>query len=397
MFSRRSDWGTEPNALQQALEAHRRAGHPVIDLAISNPSAVGLRYPDAFYARLVDARSAVYEPAPLGLDGARAAVAGYYRERGCACALEQVWLCASTSEAYANLLALLCDPGDAVLVPRPGYPLLDFIADLAGVRLAPYALAYDGRWHVDRASLGQALAREPRARALVCIAPGNPTGHYLSRDELGLVGSLCAEREMALIVDQVFADYPLRDDLERVEHGVGSLDRARCLAFVLSGLSKVALLAQLKLAWGVACGPRDLVARALERLSFVTDTFLSAATPVQLALPAILEAAPGLQARLRERLRANLAALRSRVRGSPLDALDVEGGWSAILRLPALPDWSDERMALRLLERAHVWAQPGALFDLDGGHLVVSLLCDPATFEEAIEHVVREVSLLAEG
>jgi hypothetical protein len=389
MFSRRTRWETEPNPLSRALTAHRQAGRPLLDLTVSNPTAVGLRYPASFYAGLADARSAGYEPEPLGLASARRAVAEYSRARGGSCEPESVWLCASTSEAYAWLLALLCDPGDAVLVPRPGYPLLDWIADLSGARLLPYPLRYDGSWWLDVEALRAALAREERARAIVCIAPGNPTGHYLDSKELSALEDLCLARGLALVVDEVFSDYPLREGADRVAHAAG---RRRCLTFVLSGLSKVAALPQLKLAWGLACGPgADL---ALARLAFVADTFLSAATPVQLALPAILAAAPEMRDRIRARTRANLAALRRELASTPVAPLDAEGGWSAILRLPALPDWSDERFALRLLERAGVLVHPGALFDLEGCHLVLSLLCEPEILVRGARRIACEAEAL---
>ncbi len=388
-FSRRTRWETEPNALTRAVRAHRAAGRTLLDLTVSNPTAVGLRYAPPFYAGLVDARSADYEPEPLGLASARQAVADHSRARGGSGDPDSVWLCASTSEAYAWLLALLCDPGDAVLVPRPGYPLLDWIADLSGARLVPYPLLYDGSWWLDVAALRAALAREERARAIVCIAPGNPTGHYLAGPELRALEDLCLERGLALVVDEVFADYPLREDPDRVAHAAGP---RRCLTFVLSGLSKVAALPQWKLAWGLACGPG--ADAALERMAFVADTFLSAATPVQLALPAILAAAPAMQERIRARTRANLAALRRELAATPLAPLDAEGGWSAILRLPALPDWSDERVALRLLERAGVLVQPGALFDLEGCHAVLSLLCEPEILVGGVRRITREVEVL---
>jgi hypothetical protein len=389
MFSRRTRFETEPNDLTRALAAQRRAGTPFLDLTVSNPTAVGLRYPPAFYAALVDERSACYEPEPLGLAGARRAVADWANAHGGGIGLESVWLCASTSEAYAYLLALLCDPGDAVLVPRPGYPLLDWVAGLSGVRLAPYPLRYQGGWWIDVAELRAALAREERARAVVAIAPGNPTGHYLAADELHALEETCLERDLALVVDEVFSDYPLREDPARVASAAGP---RRCLCFVLSGLSKVAALPQLKLAWGLACGPGSQ--DALERLAFVADAFLSAATPVQLALPRILASAPAMQERIRARTRANLASLRRELAGTPLALLDVEGGWSAILRLPALPGWSDERLAVRLLERAGVLVHPGALFDLDGCHAVVSLLCEPDALACGVRRIARESEAL---
>jgi hypothetical protein len=359
VFSRRTAWVAEPDAAAPAA----------LDLTVSNPCAVGLVYPPAFYRGLADERSAAYEPASLGLASARAAVADYYAARGAAVDLADLGLCASTSEAYRDLLDLLCDPGDAVLVPQPGYPLLRVIAELAGVELVAYPLVFDGRWSLDPDGLDAALAAAPRARAVVAVAPNNPTGSYLRADELAALDARCAARGLALIVDEVFWDYPLapvpRDS---------PVDAPRAaLTFVLSGLSKVAALPQLKLAWWLARGPAALVRAAQARLDIVADTFLSAATPVQLALPAILAAAPAMQAQISARTRDGLARVRAALADTAASVLPVEGGWLALVRLPAV-GLDDVDWAARLLARG-VRVQPGHLYDLHGPpHLAVSLL-----------------------
>ncbi|HXZ85323.1 MAG TPA: pyridoxal phosphate-dependent aminotransferase [Myxococcota bacterium] len=377
MFSRRTDWDPSPNALARALASRRAAQRGVVDLTTTNPTQVGLGHPPSFFAGLVDPGAASYEPEPMGLRRARGEVAEYYRARGCACDESAVWLCASTSEAFAYLLALSCDPGDAVLVPRPGYPLLDYLAALSGVRLLHYPLRYDGRWRVDRGALEEALRGEARVRAIFATSPGNPTGAVLSPVELAELESSCAERELVLVVDEVFADYPLAPDAVFTGSALGP---RRCLCFVLSGLSKVALLPQLKLGWGVACGPAPRVERALERIALIADSFLSVSTPSQLALGPALAAAPALQRRVRARTRANLAALRGALEGSAGSVYGSEGGWAAIVRLPAVAGLDDEGWALALLERAGVLVHPGGLYDLDGCHAVVSLLGEPEPF-----------------
>ncbi len=389
VFSRRTEWELSPNALTRALASRRAAGESVVDLTISNPTAVGLRHPPAFFAGLVDSASASYEPEPFGLIRAREEVAAYYRARGSACDPAALWLCASTSEAFDYLLALLCDPGDAVLVPRPGYPLLDHLAALSGVRLVPYPLRFDGRWHVDLAALREAVRGEPRVRAIFATSPGNPTGAVLRPAELSVLEAVCAERELALVVDEVFADYPLGSDRAPIPSALGP--RA-CLCFVLSGLSKVALLPQWKLAWGATCGPRPLVERALERLALIADTFLSVSTPAQLALPRIFAAVPELQARVRARTSANLTALVSALSGGAGSVCTGAGGWAAVLRLPALAGLDDEAWALALLERAGVLVHPGALYDLDGCHCVVSLLPESELFAAGSGALAREVA-----
>jgi len=389
VFSRRTEWELSPNALTRALASRRAAGGSVVDLTITNPTAVGLRHPPALFTGLVDPASASYEPEPFGLFRAREEVAAYYRARGSAYEPGAIWLCASTSEAFLHLLALLCDPGDAVLVPRPGYPLLDYLAALSGVRLIPYPLRFDGRWQVDLAELQELVRGEPRARAIFATSPGNPTGAVLGPGELSQLEALCAERELALVVDEVFGDYPLGSERGPIPSALGP--RA-CLCFVLSGLSKVALLPQWKLAWGATCGPRPLVEHALERLALVADTFLSVSTPAQLALPRIFAAVPELQARVRARTNANLAALARALAGGAASLCAGEGGWAAVVRLPALAGLDDEGWALALLERTGLLVHPGALYDLDGCHCVVSLLPEPETFAAGSAALAREVA-----
>jgi hypothetical protein len=389
VFSRRTQWELSPNALTRALASRRAAGGSVVDLTITNPTAVGLRHPPSFFAGLVDSESASYEPEPLGLFRAREGVADYYRARGSACDPNAVWLCASTSEAFGYLLALLCDPGDAVLVPRPGYPLLGYLASLSGVRLVHYPLRFDGRWHIDLAELRRLVRAEARVRAVFATSPGNPTGAVLAPEELSALEALCAESELALVVDEVFADYPLGEGSERIASALGP--RA-CLCFVLSGLSKVALLPQWKVAWGVACGPKSRVEPALERIALIADTFLSVSTPAQLALPRIFAATPESQARVRSRTNANLAALRAALAGRAVTVCAGEGGWAAVLRLPELAGLDDEAWALALLESAGVLVHPGALYDLEGCHCVVSLLPEPESFAAGCAALAREVT-----
>jgi aspartate/methionine/tyrosine aminotransferase len=362
----------------------------VLDLTVSNPTAVGFTYPDTFYRSLVDEQCARYEPAAMGLAAARAAVADYYRRRELSVDPSHVWLCASTSEAYSHLIALLCDPGDAVLVPRPGYPLLGYLADIAGVRLVHYDLRYDGHWHIDLAALERAVSDTERLRVVVAVNPGNPTGHYLGEEELVALEDGCTRSGSALVVDEVFADYPVSPRPRHVAHVFG--ERA-CLCFVLSGLSKVAALPQLKLSWTAACGPRELVAQALERVEIIADTFLSASTPTQLALPRLLRAADAMQERIRRRTHANLEALRARLAGSPCDVLEVEGGWTGLVRVPAVEDLDDLGWAMRLLEYEHTLVQPGYLFDLDDPpHLAVSLLCETHFVESGGDALRRAVT-----
>lgn len=404
MFSRRTAW---PPADEPAL----CGGPGVLDLTVSNPTAVGLLHPPDLYASLGDPAIAAYDPDPLGLPLARAAVADYYRARhpGLGLELADICLLAGTSEAYAHLLAILCDPGDVVLVPQPGYPLLPMLADLAHVELRPYPLHYDGAWSIDLDALAAAV--DPRTRAIVLVAPNNPTGNYLTRAEIAAVDALAAARGLAVLVDEVFFDYPLKPVPGDTPSGPGHLPQAgpqprppspidgspAALTFVLSGLSKVAALPQLKLAWAVARGPAPLVREAMRRLELVADAYLSASTPVQRAAPALLAAAPRLQAELGARTRANLERLRRACAGTSLSVLDVDAGWTALVRLPRIVDDGGRGWARELL-RAGVLTQPGELYELPPAHLALSLITPEPEFAAGLDRLTDAVArVLASG
>ncbi|PRQ06740.1 pyridoxal phosphate-dependent aminotransferase [Enhygromyxa salina] len=387
MFSHRTAWDASPNRLAHARLHHQSCGRTALDLSCSNPTTLDLAYDEDFYAELFDARAMAYEPEPFGLRAGREAVANqYYGRRGMRISDERVCLTASTSESYAHLLALLCDPGDVILVPSPSYPLLDYLAELARVELVCYPINYDGHWWVDTAALAELVRRYgSRVKAVVCVAPNNPTGSYLTHEELDAIESLCTNADLALIVDEVFSDYPLYPGPRRVGSVVGERE---CLTFVLSGLSKVAALPQFKLAWTVACGPDEMVRPALARLSIIADTYLNVSTPVQHALPKIFEASEPMQSRIRRRMLSNLETLDAAIKDSPISRLRVEAGWSTIIRLPHLGELDDEGWVLRMLERIDLWAQPGSLYDMQGCHLVLSLLTPPHQLAEGLSRVV---------
>ncbi len=387
VFSSRTGWDLSGSAWARALEARRAAGGPLLDLAESNPTRCGLRWPPGALAEaLAHPDAAAYQPDPLGLPAARRAVAAYLAERGAPVEPERVLLTASTSEAYALLWKLLCDPGDEVLAPAPSYPLLDLLCELESVRLVRYPLRYDGEWHLDRQALAAAVG--PRTRAVVASSPGNPTGALLSAEELAFLEELCAERRLALVGDEVFAD-TARGPAASVA-GV-----RRCLAVHLSGLSKVCGLPQLKVGWMALAGPASLVEAARARLEVAADTWLSVSGPSQLALPRLLAARRRFLDPLRERLEANRARLEVRARGAPFTVLRSGGGWSAVLRIGETVD--EEQAALRLLEDGVV-VQPGFLYDFERpGQLVLSLLPAPETFTEGVERTARRLAALAEG
>jgi len=384
MFSRRTAWTTSPSPFTAAIADARASGRELLDLSVSNPTTVDLLHPPSLYRVVGDPDNARYEPASRGLSCARRAVADYYRsQRGLTLDPSRICLSASTSEAYAAAFSILADPGDTILIPSPSYPLLGFLADLAAITLVPYQLAYDGAWHVDRADLRERLAAAPRARAIVAIAPNNPTGNYLDPATLATLDTLAAERSLALIVDEVFFDYPLAAGPH-----ASPLDGPReALTFTLSGLSKIAALPQMKLAWTVVSGPPALIGAALSRLEIVHDTYLSASTPTQRAAPALLAAAPAIQRSIRARLRANLKNLKNSCRGSALTPCAVEGGWTALVRLPRV-GLDDLEWARLLLARAGVIAQPGYFFDLETPHLALSLLSPEATFRRGVDRLL---------
>lgn len=384
MFSSRSSFDLSPNPLALALARARAASRPLLDLTESNPTRAGIPYAgEAILGALAAPGALVYEPSPFGLAAAREAVARDLASFGPAVDPARVLLTASTSEAYAFVFKLLCDAGDEVLVPVPSYPLFEHLARLEGVRAVPYRLAYDGAWHVDVDSARRAITA--RTRALVVVSPNNPTGSYLKRTELEALASL----GLPIVSDEVFARYPLRDDPGRARSALEAAGAP--LVFALGGLSKLAALPQMKLAWTAVAGEEARVAAALARLEIVADAFLSVGTPVQHALPALLASRGLAEDAVRARTRANLAVARGAVAGSAASLLDVEGGWYATLRVPGTR--AEQEWALALLEEDGVHVHPGHFFDFEReAYLVVSLLTPPADFEQGVRRIVKRVA-----
>jgi aspartate/methionine/tyrosine aminotransferase len=193
-------------------------------------------------------------------------------------------------------------------------------------------------------------------------------------------------------VDEVFLDYGFTQNFS----GPGKSFAAGLEGvpvFVVSGLSKIAGLPQMKAAWIVAAGPEAFA--ALERLEVIADTFLSMNAPVQHALQTWLEGRASIQRQIRERVTANLAELDQQLARLPeVSRLEVEGGWYAVLRIPALGP--DEQTVLALLERG-VWVHPGYFFGMpDSGWLVVSLLGTGAEFSSGIACLVDYLKPQAE-
>jgi aspartate/methionine/tyrosine aminotransferase len=363
-FSRRTNWNAEENDLSRAHRARVEAGLPIADLTASNPTRCGFHYDRDLLASLGDERALDYDPQPKGLAAAREAVCAYYAQHGVRVEPEQVVLTTSTSEAYSYLFRLLCDPGSEVLVPQPSYPLFDFLADLDDVRLKPTPLVYDHGWQIDGEGIRRAISAE--TRAIVLVHPNNPTGHFTKRWEAQELAGLCKEFDLSLTVDEVFLDYGFGDAPESFASGLDGVP-----VYVVSGLSKIAGLPQMKAAWIVATGPERI--HAISRLEVIADTFLSMNAPVQWALPAWLDGRAALQDQIRQRVAANLAELDRQLRGhEALRRLEVEGGWYAVLRIPALQP--DELTVRELLDHG-VWVHPGYFFGMEeSGWLVLSLL-----------------------
>lgn len=387
MFSARLNADLSPNAFTRLLQTKRDAGEPLLDLIGSNPTHAGILYPsDEILVALPNPSVLRYDPEPSGMLRARQAVAAYYEERGIAAAPEQFLLTASTSEAYAYLFKLLCDPGDEVLVPRPSYPLFDYLAAMESVRVAQYPLNYDGAWHVDFAALEGAI--HERTKALVVVNPNNPTGSYLKLEEMERLERICAPRSIAILSDEVFADYAFGPDTNRASTFLAA---RRALTFVMSGLSKVSALPQMKLGWIGVAGPADLAAHAQERLEWIADTYLSVGAPVQAAAPRLLELRRPIQDAVRARTRANLAQIERQAAGSPVSLLNLEGGWCATLEVPRVRP--EEEWTLELLRDDNVVVQPGYFYDFEReAFLILSLLTPEDVFAEGVRRLLQRAS-----
>jgi len=384
MFSSRIPRRLEPNRLTRAICRARIEKRPLVDLTTSNPTSVGLRYPEDLLMALARPAAAIYEPDPRGLESARAAVAGDYARRGLTVASSRIVLTASTSEAYSILFTLLCAPaGDAVLVPAPSYPLFDHLTALDGVEPRPYRLEYHGRWTLDEASVDAAWT--DNVRAVLAVSPNNPTGSVLSETELEWLSERCGARDAALIVDEVFADYEFGGAVGR------KASAAPSLTFRLGGLSKSAGLPQVKLGWIAVEGPDELVSQALERLDLICDTYLSVSTPVQVAAPELIARGADVRAQILARVRGNYDALRTMAEADPaVEVLHADGGWSAVMRVPSTR--SEEDLAIDLLDHAGVLVHPGFFFDFPReAFLVMSLLPEPETFADGVRRVLGRI------
>ncbi|MGC2111179.1 MAG: pyridoxal phosphate-dependent aminotransferase [Candidatus Korobacteraceae bacterium] len=393
-FARRTAWNLATNRYTEALEAHRRSGRELLDLTASNPTTIGLHYRAQDLLRaLASPEALTYDPQPKGLLAAREAVAGYYTQQGSRVSPDDLILTTSTSEAYSFVFRLLCDAGEAVLVPTPSYPLFDFLADLQDVKLVPYELVYDRGWQIDFPSLTTAISRTEAAgigcRAVLIVHPNNPTGSYVKPREAEELNRICVTHNLAIIADEVFLDYSI-DERQPLTFSANR----HALTFTLSGLSKISGLPQMKVAWIAVSGADQAKAEALARMEVIADTYLSMNAPVQYAIPAMLEERHSIQAQLMQRIRENLAILDAQLAAQDLcRRMEVEGGWYVVLRVPATG--SDEELAIAMLLQTGVLVQPGHFYDFPGdGYVVVSLITPPEIFETGVARILKHIATI---
>lgn len=385
MFSSRLPAALASNRLAEAVRRRRASGAELIDLTISNPTRAGFSYPDDLLAPLADPRNLIYEPESAGLAEARAAVATELARQGAPADPDTIILTASTSEAYGYLFKLLCSPGDEVLVPQPSYPLFEWLTRLEGITAVPYRLEYHGRWAVDPDAIRTALT--PRTRAILVVSPNNPTGSYLTREDFARLAE--AAPDVPVIGDEVFWDFALAD---APPGRLGVLNAGRPLAFALGGLSKSAALPQLKLGWIAIGGTASNVAAAREKLDLIADTYLSVSTPVQTAAASLIAAGAAMRQQIIARVERNLGVLRAMAGRNPaLDLLRTEGGWSAVLRVPALR--TEDDLVTVLVEEDGVLVHPGYFFDFaHEAFLVASLIVSPDRFDEGISRLEHRLA-----
>jgi|KBSSwiS6_1023812.scaffolds.fasta_scaffold05393_3 aspartate/methionine/tyrosine aminotransferase len=388
MFSHRTSWKLTHNALTRAIEEAREADANLLDLTTSNPTRAGLKYDaENLLGAFSNDKALDYDPQSKGLLSAREAVAEYYRQEHDIFQLdpERIILTTSTSEAYSYIFRLLCNADDEILVPKPSYPLFEFLADLQDVRLIPYPLLYDHGWQIDFPSLYKSVTH--RTRAVVVVHPNNPTGSFVRGEEVSALSGFCKEYGLAIIADEVFLDYAL-DGAPRTSFAKND----EVLTFALSGVSKVSGLPQMKLAWMVVNGPPDSATDAMSRLEIIADTYLSMSAPIQLAAPVLLDQRKNIQPLLLDRTRENLQELdRALLRQKSCQRLAVEGGWYTILRVPVTR--SDEELSIELVQRAGVLVHPGHFFDFASeGNLVLSLITASDAFREGVKRILRHVN-----
>ena len=384
VFSDRTNWELTPNKLTTLLDELRRKNVPLYDLTESNPTHCGFSYPPGILSALTHPKNLEYAPQAQGMLNIREAVCAYYKKNGIAVKPEQVFLTASTSEAYFFLFRLLLNPNERVLFPAPSYPLFQFLVDLNDIQMETYPLVYEEGWQIDLKGLANKIPNE--TRAMVVVNPNNPTGSYVKPKELAVMNGICSQNQMALISDEVFFDY----SFDATEKKVSLIANNKNLTFVLGGLSKTLGLPQMKLAWIVVNGPSGQVRNAIERLEVIADTYLSVNTPVQNAVPEWFNFQFSIQDQIRTRTKRNWDYI-LKVLPKDIECLAIEGGWYAVLKLPEQID--EETFTLELLQEDHVYIHPGYFFDfVEAPYAVVSLIPPEDIFQEGFRRLVKRAA-----
>ncbi len=389
MFASRTNWKRDTNPLSLLKKKLEDQGVPVLDLTESNPTHCEFAYLNGMLLRaFADPRNFSYEPSPHGLEGTRQAISSYYQEKGIRVSPKQIFLTASTSEAYSFIFRLLCNPGDHVLVPRPSYPLFDFLGDINDVILDPYRLSYEGTWKIDALLLQKTVG--PETKAILFVNPNNPTSSFVKQDELASILPIAKEKDLAFIADEVFSNFALSPARQRVK---SFAEIPEVLTFTLEGISKTLGLPQMKLAWIVLNGPPALVKEATARLEIICDTYLSVSTPVQYALPIWLAEQKEIHKEISGRLIKNLNLLKKTLEAFPMvTLLEPEAGWYAVLRIPRVQ--SEEAWCLEILAKDHILVHPGFFFDFEEeAYLVVSLLPPAAVFQEGLQRLLTRIKM----
>lgn len=385
MFSTRTNWNLTPNKISRLIEERRIKGLSILDLTESNPTRCGFNYPQVeIMNALSNPDNLVYEPDPKGLQKTRAAVAEYYLSYCIDINPENIFLTASTSEAYTFIFRLLMNVGDEILVPKPSYPLMEYLAQINDVDIKYYNLLYDGEWYVDFDSIKRNISKN--TKAILLIHPNNPTGSYIKKEEYKTLVEICASHNLALIADEVFLDYSFYEDESRVN---SLADKKDVLTFTVSGISKIFGLPQMKLAWIVVNGGEEVRREASSRLEVITDSYLSVSTPIQNAAQGWFRFREKLNREIRDRIKINFEFLVDRTRNdSPVKVMNMEGGWNVILQIPQIK--SDEEWVEYFLTNHGVVVQPGYFYDFDkDGLIVVSLLTTPDKFQKGIDLIAN--------
>jgi alanine-synthesizing transaminase len=387
-FSNRTRWDLTPNPLSRLLDEKRHEGVTIINLTESNPTACGFEYPKKEILEAFSSEKIMeYHPHPKGVLACREIIADYYKSLNIPANPENIFLTASSSEAYAWIFRLLANPGDRILVPSPSYPLFDFLAQLNDIEIEYYPLEYDETWKIDFGTLSNKIS--PKTKAILLVHPNNPTGSYVSEEERVKLNQIASRNNLALVSDEVFFDYVF-------DHGQSSFSsfagNKEVLTFALNGISKMLALPQMKLGWMVVDGPESLRKAAVEKMEIIADTYLSVNTPIQTAFPEIMKLKTGIQKQILARLNQNKKTLFEIIQNHPsCEYLKSEGGWYALLKVPKIR--TDDEWTLTFLKHDDVLIHPGHFYNFDQeGYLVISLLGKNDDLDSGLNKIFSRIS-----